>query len=130
MTRAGPNETGSLLHEPIPKLLSAQHYHLRRAAQPCPHVATVTERTSAGHVHFARVKCRSCGAFLRWSPRPGTVQRRQLNGYRLARLGMCANLSDWERGFVESLSQQRKFLPRQLQIFDRLCAEYLEARTT
>jgi hypothetical protein len=126
MTRAGPNETGSLLHEPIPKLLSGQQYHLRRAAQLCPRVATVTEKMPSGFVHFARVKCRSCGAFIKWLPRPQTIAHRQLNSFKLAKLAMCDRLNRWEQSFVENVSQRKTLSPRQQEIVDRLIAQYLQ----
>jgi hypothetical protein len=110
MTRA-PNEKGSLLHEPIPKLGRAQQYHSRLQAQACPHVATVTERMPVGHVHFSRVKCRSCGAFLRWLPRPQTIERRQWNAFRLAKLSMCAGLDPWSVISPKVCRDRKSFRP-------------------
>jgi hypothetical protein len=80
----------------------------------------------SGYVHHARVVCAQCGTVLKWLAKPATIERRQLNAFRLAQLSMCDGLSDWERHFVESLVQQRKFSPRQQQILDRLVVEYLE----
>jgi hypothetical protein len=124
--KSPPNETGAVLRTPIPKLLLAQQYHLPRAAQPCPHISTVIERMPPGHVHFARVTCRSCRAFIKWLPRPQTVQRQRLNGYRLARLSMAAGLSEWERHFVRDVSHRKRVSPAQQTVIDRLVAEYLE----
>ena len=89
-----------------------------------------SERMPEGHVHFARVKCRSCGRTLKWLAKPATIERQRLNAFRIAQLSMCDGLTAWERRFVQSLAHARKFSPRQSQILDRLCAEYLEARTT
>ena len=92
----------------------------------CKHGATVTELMPGGHVHHAAVRCADCGRHLRWIPKPETVERQKLNGYKLARLGMLDGLSDWERGFVRDVSKRRKLSPKQQEIIDRLCADYLK----
>ena len=61
------------------------------------------------------------GAFV-----TANVERQKLNGYKLARLGMVDGLSDWERAFIRDISERRKLSPKQQQIIDRLCADYLE----
>jgi hypothetical protein len=93
----------------------------------CPHTATATEFLPAESRHFAKLRCADCGAFLKFLPRPENVERRKLNGYRLARLQMMPGLNAWERGFVDSLAKQgsTKFTPKQQAVFDRLCLSYL-----
>lgn len=81
----------------------------------------------AGHRHFAAEQCSQCGCHLRWVPRPQNVERQRSNAFRLARLAMCDGLTHWERGFVASVAKQKKVSPKQQQIIDRLCADYLEA---
>jgi hypothetical protein len=62
-------------------------------------------------------------------PRPENVERRKLNGLRLAKLQMCAGLNSWEREFIQSLAKQgNKLSPKQQAVSDRLCATYLEGR--
>jgi hypothetical protein len=103
-----------------------------KAAEPageyfaCTHSATRVEVMPDGHTHHAREVCVHCGAFTRWLPRPETAERRRLNGYRLARLGMCPSLNRWEANFVQSVSQCKKLSYRQQQNIDRLCAKYLD----
>lgn len=97
-----------------------------RRYSSCGHFTTRVEVMPDGHTHHAREVCVHCGAFTRWLPRPETVERRRLNGYRLARLGMCPSLNRWEASFVQSVSQCKKLSHRQLQIIDRLCATHLE----
>ena len=80
----------------------------------------------AGHVHFAAERCVDCRRLLRWLPRPGTIERRKLNGFRLAKLSMCDKLSDWERDFVRSVGEKKHLSPKQLEIVERLCRRYLE----
>ena len=92
----------------------------------CTHSATRVELLPVGNVHHRREVCSICGAFIRWLPRPETVERRRLNGYRLARLGMCPSLNRWEANFVQSASQCKKISRRQQAIVDRLVATYLE----
>ena len=95
-------------------------------SQACKHRATVTQQEPPGATHFSSEICLNCGAFVRWLPKPSTIERRTLNSFRLARLGMCEGLSPWQRRFVRDVSQQRKLSPKQQQIIDRLCADYLE----
>jgi hypothetical protein len=97
---------------------------------PCPHDATKTVILPGGSRHYARLECAKCGAFLKFLPRPENLEKRKLNGFRLAKLQMCAGLDSWEQQFVDSLAKQGpKFSPKQQQVFDRLCADYLDGRT-
>jgi hypothetical protein len=97
------------------------------SAQHCAHLSTVTEPLPEGSRHFAKLKCASCGAFLRFLPKPENVERWQANAFKLAKLQMRDGLTDWERSFVESLARQgTRFSPRQQEVFDRLCETYLK----
>jgi hypothetical protein len=95
-------------------------------AQPCGHRATRTERLPDGHVHHSRLTCAVCGRHLRWLPRPETIERQRLNAFRLAKLTMHSGLSEWDRSFVRDVSKLAKLSPKQQQIIDRLCADYLK----
>jgi len=95
-------------------------------AQGCTHPATRTERLPDGSWHYARLTCVACGRFLRWLPKPQTIERRTLNSFRLARLAMCPDLSDWERRFVGDVLKLAKLSPRQQVLVERLCTQYLE----
>lgn len=79
-----------------------------------------------GSVHFGKEFCRDCDKVLRFLPKPETVERQKLNGFRLARLGMCGRLTNWERNFVRDVLRRRKLSPKQQAIVDRLVATYLE----
>jgi hypothetical protein len=92
----------------------------------CSHSATFSELMPPGHPHHTAERCAACGAFIRWLPRPETIERRHLNGFRLAKLAMCAGLDAWERNFVCDVSQQRKLSPRQQEIVNKLAAKYLK----
>lgn len=121
---------GPLRDGPIPKLTGlTQNNSGVSIAQPCKHRATVTQQEPPGATHFSREICLQCGAFVRWLPKPSTIERRTLNSFRLARLGMCEGLPKWERSFVHHVSQQRKLSPKQQALVERLCREYLEAQT-
>jgi hypothetical protein len=63
-------------------------------AQACTHPATRTERLPDGSWHYARLTCAICGRFLRWLPRPETIERQKLNAFKLAKLAMCEGLSN------------------------------------
>jgi hypothetical protein len=109
-----------LLTEPQSKSLDTHTQH------GCAHRSTVTQRLPDAHKHYSKEICISCGAFLRWLPRPENVERQNLNAFKLARLAMCARLSPWECAFVREVSQRRKVSPKQQEIIDRLCATYLQ----
>jgi len=95
----------------------------------CAHDETKTVLLPAGSRHYARLECAKCGSFLKFLPRPENVEKRKLNGFRLAKLQMCPSLSSWERAFVDSLAKQRgKLSPKQQTVLDRLCADYLEGK--
>jgi hypothetical protein len=97
---------------------------------PCTHTSTTTELMPETSRHYAKLKCAACGSFLKFLPRPENVERRKLNGFRLAKLQMCPGLNSWEREFVQSLIKQcnNKLTPKQQAVFDRLCLTYLEGR--
>jgi len=103
------------------KLSNATAYHV------CSHKATVNEQMARGDTHHAREVCTDCGVFIRWVPKPETLERRRLNICRIAKLSMQGGLSDREREFVASVSKLKRWSPRQQACFDRLCATYLEA---
>ena len=97
----------------------------REFAQPCRHDTVLVEQLPSNHVHFAREICATSRRHVRWLPRPETLQRRAFNAYKLARLSMCSRFNSWERGFIKSVSQQKKLSPRRQQVFDRIAATYL-----
>jgi hypothetical protein len=96
-------------------------------ALQCAHNATRTVMLPAKSRHHSRLECATCGAFLKFLPRPENVERRQLNRYRLAKLQMYPGLNSWERQFVDSLAKQGdKWSPKQQGVFDRLSLTYLK----
>jgi hypothetical protein len=111
-------ETGAISHAPIPKP------GVQYAA--CVHSATVIERMPEGHTHHAREVCAVCGGFIRWLAKPETLVRQRLNVFRLAKLGMCSGLTEWESRFVADVSKRRKVSPRQQAIIDELCDKHLK----
>ena len=121
------NGPGVLLHTPDEKLTGlSEDTSPREFAQPCSHPVTRTERFPGGQPHYAHEVCATCGRHVRWFPKPATIERRKLNAFRLARLGMCSTLSPWERHFVRSVSQRKKLSRRQQAVLDRLVTQYLE----
>ena len=99
-------------------------------ALQCAHSSTVSELMPPESRHYGKLKCGNCGMFLRFLPRPENEQRRIINGYRLAKLQMCAGLKPWEREFVDSLAKisNNRFSPQQQSLFDRLCSTHLDGR--
>lgn len=96
----------------------------------CSHSVTKTELDPPGSEHYGRLRCARCDAFLRFVPKPKSVERRQLNGLRLAKLQMCPGLNGWERQFVDSLAKvgNSKLTPKQQAVFDRLCLTHFDGR--
>jgi hypothetical protein len=96
------------------------------ALSQCAHNQTTTELLPQGSKHYAKLRCATCGEHLRFLPKPENVERRKLNGFRLAKLQMCPGLNSWEREFVQSLINQcnNKLSPKQQAVFDRLCLAY------
>jgi hypothetical protein len=120
-----PKEPGALLHAPISKNLTDERgYHV------CLHLATRTELLPRGFTHHSALRCALCGAFIRWMPKPETIERRRRIGFKLAKLSMCSGLSSWERSFVHDVSRLRKFSPRQEALVERLVRQYLEGATS
>jgi hypothetical protein len=96
----------------------------------CTHSSTISELLPPESRHYGKLKCGNCGIFLKFLPRPENQQRRIINGYRLAKLQMCAGLTSWEREFIDSLSKlvSNKLSPKQQAVFDRLCLTHLDGR--
>ena len=98
-------------------------------AQGCTHPVTRTERLSDCHQHYARLRWGVCGRYLRWLPQPETIEGQKLNAFKLAKLAMCDRLNPWERRFVADMSRRNRMSPRQHEIVERLCRDYLEAQS-
>jgi hypothetical protein len=123
----GPPRAGAFGDAPAPsKTHSSQITPGHALTQLCAHKNTVTVREPPGRTHYSKEICIVCGRHLRWLPKPATLVRQRLNAFRLARLGMCGRLSHWERNFVAGILHRQKVSPKQQQIIDRLCREYLK----
>jgi hypothetical protein len=93
-------------------------------AQGCTHGIPRVALMPQGHKHYAMETCAVCGRFVRWLPKPETVQRQ-----RLARLAMRPDLTDWERQFIRSVGEKKHLSPKQQVLVERLCREYLETQS-
>jgi len=104
-----------------------EFHRVPTGALQCAHQATKIVPMPTDSRHYAQLKCATCGAFLKFLPRPENVERRQLNAFRLAKLQMHTGLNSWERRFIGSLAKQgNKLSPKQQTVFDRLCSTYLK----
>jgi hypothetical protein len=56
-----------------------------------------------------------------------TLERANLNFFKVSKLAMRPGLTEWERRFVKSISAQKKLSPKQQAVLDQLVAKYLEA---
>ena len=93
---------------PIPKLNWTETTAASAPLQACTHPATRTERLPDSHLHHSRLTCVVCGKHLRWLPRPETIERQRLSAFRLSKLAMRPDLSNWERSFVRDVSKLAK----------------------
>jgi hypothetical protein len=109
--------------------VTIDHTPLVCAQSWCAHEETRIVIERPGSVHFAREVCQNCDRVLRWLPKPSTLEARQFNALRIARLSMNESLRDWERKFVKSIAQQRKLSPKQMAVLDKLAATYLGGST-
>lgn len=127
MNDTGPPGKGeaALRHAATPKLRfnSPQDNSGVAIAQACAHKATVTQRLPDGHSWEI---CIQCGAFVRWLPKPETLERQRVNAFKLAKLVMHPYLTSWERQFLRRVSKLKKVSPKQLAVVDRLVRQYLE----
>jgi hypothetical protein len=73
-------------------------------------------------IHHGKEICRACGKFVRWVPKPETLQRRSENAERLAKLRKRKDLTVWERSFLLSLEKNglEHLSPRQQEVLNGL----------
>src|SRR4029077_21284353 len=88
-----PLQAGEANVDNSPLVCSAQNW--------CEHANTRIEYLASGP-HHAKEICTDCGRVLRWLPKPATLERQELNAFRLVKLAMRRDLTHWERNFVRS----------------------------
>jgi len=118
MTGLPKKEMDAISHAPIPNP-TGQY-------SACAHTATRVVRMAEGHIHHAREVCAVCCRFLRWLPKPETVERRRLNAVKLGKLTSCAGLDAWQRNFIRDVSQRQCLSPRQQCKLDEIAATHLK----
>ncbi len=70
--------------------------------------------------HHGKEVCDDCGRFIRWVPKPESLERAKENARKLEVL-KSKNLSEWEKSFVLSLEKQgRHYSPKQQLKLDEL----------
>ena len=74
-------------------------------------------------IHHGKTVCADCGAYIRFEKKPETVEREKRNAERIKQLQSIPTLSEWEKGFVESVSKQRKLSPKQQEFLDKIFME-------
>jgi hypothetical protein len=125
--KSPPKREGACSNAPTPKLTGLPQSNSGVAiAQACKHGTTRVELMPQGHTHHAMETCAICRRFLRWLPKPGTIERRTLNAFKLARLAMRPDLTDWERQFIRSVGKKKHLSPKQQALIARLVTQYLE----
>ena len=75
--------------------------------------------------HAIKVICKDCLRFLSWGESPEkTEARADMQG--ICVLLLSGDLSEWERGFVESVKKQKRLSEKQLTVFERIRKKYLK----
>jgi hypothetical protein len=88
----------------------------------CEHINRSTVLTPET-IHHGKQVCADCGAFLRWLPKPETVERAKRNHEVMAKL-KAVPLTEWAKGFLLSLEKQgAHFSPKQQAKLDELARE-------
>lgn len=96
--------------------------HVPRHKPECQHSAYVFTTTPEGP-HYAKETCATCGKFLRWVPKPETVERCKANQAKVEALKV-KQLTAWERSFLLSLEKQGyRYSPKQQECLDRIWTE-------
>lgn len=91
----------------------------------CSHPNTETVVLHQGP-HHAKITCSDCGAFIRWLPKPETLERIKANAAKIDGLsGRGLPLTQWERHFVGSIQlHPTKLSPKQQETLDRIASHY------
>lgn len=76
--------------------------------------------------HHGKETCLTCGAFVRWVPKPETQERARRNASNIVRLRADGRLTAWQREFIASVEGQGpKLSPKQQVILDEIAAKYV-----
>jgi hypothetical protein len=79
------------------------HPNLHTPMNNCEHLRTKSILTPEGP-HYAKSICEDCGRFVRWEPKPETIERHIRNAELISALKQKP-LSDWEKEFLLSLEK-------------------------
>jgi hypothetical protein len=101
-----------------------------RLFKECAHEQTTVIRYPPSSPHYAKELCSKCRKFLRWIPKPETIQRQIQNTNTLGMLVLrIDDLDEWTRHFIRSVSGLKHLSPKQQQVLDDLRHKYLGATT-
>jgi transcription elongation factor Elf1 len=66
-------------------------------------------------LHYGRLKCKNCGKHIQWLRDPGVSLQWQFRADAIDKILSIHNhlISQWERGFLQSVREQRNLSPRQ-----------------
>lgn len=71
-----------------------------------------------GHgTHHSKAVCLNCNSFIRWLPDPKVTAAFEARAKQAARMLRFGNLTQFERGFLDTMTTQRKLSPRQEEIW-------------
>ena len=90
----------------------------------CTHDHTEVVPTKRGP-HYAQLRCKDCNSFLKWLPKPETLEQEKRNKEVLTSLAKLDNLYESEREFIRDMAGTKKLSPRQQEWLDALEKHYL-----
>lgn len=98
-------------------------FYLQNSNSNCNH-EWVTLTLTPHLRHYGKETCQQCGRFVRWIPKPETLERMKVNAEKISAL-KTKPLGEWEKGFLLSLEKQgRHFSPKQQSKLDELIIRY------
>ena len=81
-----------------------------------------------GHgTHYARLVCCDCQRFNGWMRDPRVTAAADERGTRIAALLAGAELSAWERSFLQSIARQRHLTDKQNDCWQKIQSKYSPA---
>lgn len=90
----------------------------------CDHQSVTVVLTPQGPHHSKEV-CATCGKFIRWLPKPETLERNKQTMRNIEFLSDRKSLNDWERTFLDSIKTVApKLSPKQLDKLEEVCKRH------
>lgn len=108
----------SIIGHPSPDLSKQDHNF--ESCPSCGSNRLNTVQMPSGCKHHAAIRCAGCDRFLKWTQSPGNKEKRQQREAAISQLLQSPKLTDWEKGFLESVQNKGKLSPKQSETLSRI----------